>query len=171
MIQKACEPYDVRYMSCKGYMSASAAWRAGQRFNEKLEDGKECMLIHLGDHDPSGIDMTRDNRNRIDMFSHSLGEVEVRRIALNMDQIERYQPPPNPAKLSDSRAGGYISEHGYSSYELDALEPSCIIQLIQDNINSVIDHDMWAEIEEQEIEKRSLLRKLAAQWNNIKETL
>jgi len=51
--------------------------------------------------------------------------------ALNMNQIEQYNPPPNPAKLTDSRATQYIDEFGYDSWELDALEPQVISNLIE----------------------------------------
>ena len=171
VIEKACNPYDVTFMSCKGYMSSSAAWRGGQRFKEQLAIGKQCLLIHLGDHDPSGIDMTRDNTERTNLFSHSLDEVDVRRIALNMDQIEEYDPPPNPAKLTDSRAAGYIKLYGDSSWELDALEPSTMVELIQDNIKEVIDDDAWEDVEELEADKKKLLRKLGDKWEEIKKTL
>ena len=58
VIERACNPFYVPYMACKGYLSASEAWRAGQRFLEAINEGKDAVLIHLGDHDPSGIDMT-----------------------------------------------------------------------------------------------------------------
>lgn len=79
------------------------------------------VILHLGDHDPSGIDMTRDISDRLELFG---ADVEVKRIALNWDQIDEFTPPPNPAKLSDSRAGAYIAEYGDESWELDALEPT-----------------------------------------------
>lgn len=85
VVARACDPYFVPYMSCKGYLSASEAWRAGMRFSEQIDYGKECLLIHLGDHDPSGIDMTRDNQDRLDLFTQIPKGVRVERIALNMD--------------------------------------------------------------------------------------
>ena len=65
------------------------------------------MIIHLGDHDPSGIDMTRDIQERLQMFG---ADVYVKRVALTMNQIGTYNPPPNPAKITDSRASKYIDE-------------------------------------------------------------
>ena len=110
------------YMACKGNLSASEAWRAGQRFERAAEAGKDLVLFHLGDQDPSGVDMTRDNGDRVELYS-SGQFVDVRRLALNMDQVEEYSPPPNPVKLTDSRAEGYVAQFGTSSWELDALEP------------------------------------------------
>lgn len=168
VISKACSPYLVPHLSCKGYLSASEAWRAGRRFGSKLDEGKKCFLVHLGDHDPSGIDMTRDNRNRMDLFTEIPGGVEVNRIALNMDQVRAYSPPPNPAKLKDPRSKGYIRKFGDISWELDALEPQVLVELIQSEISKYIDHDTWEEVREEQEQKRQLLRNIYEHWNEIK---
>lgn len=170
VIARACKPLLVPHMACKGYLSASEAWRAGQRFEQKINDGKNCVIIHLGDHDPSGIDMTRDNRDRIDTFTNNMG-VEVKRIALNMDQIELYGPPPNPAKITDSRAESYITRYGRASWELDALEPSIMESLITDTITPLIDFDIWTEVTEQEKETRRRLRRVYENWDDISDFL
>jgi hypothetical protein len=95
IVEQAASRLDCPCFSCRGYTSQSEMWGAAMRFIEKSENSRECVLIHLGDHDPSGIDMTRDIRERLAMFGAS---VDVKRIALNMPQIEEYNPPPNPAK-------------------------------------------------------------------------
>ncbi|MEO0793507.1 MAG: hypothetical protein AAFX93_00005 [Verrucomicrobiota bacterium] len=169
VISRACRPLCLPHLSCKGYLSAAEAWRAGQRFMEKLQDGKSCVLIHLGDHDPSGIDMTRDNSDRVNLFADAAvnGAVDVRRIALNMDQVNRYNPPPNPAKVTDSRASGYISRFGRISWELDALEPSVIENLIQDTVEPYIDHDLWDDVEEEEKAMKARLDRVGDRWDEI----
>jgi hypothetical protein len=68
----------------------------------------------------------------------------LKRIALNYDQVQQYNPPPNPAKLTDSRAEEYISNFGYESWELDALEPRVLQNLIQDEIDALRDEEVWA---------------------------
>ena len=147
VIARACQPYDVDYFPCKGYMSASAIWEMG-RLMAKSEC-RDWLVLHLGDHDPSGIDMTRDIDERLNLYAQTIDsqdyqtdpEIEVRRIALTMDQIEHYQPPPNPAKLTDTRAAEYVVQYGDESWELDALEPPVIVELIQDHIQAAIDDD------------------------------
>lgn len=171
VIAKACRPYKVPYMSCKGYLSASEAWRAGRRFKEKMAKGKDCMMIHLGDHDPSGIDMTRDNQARLDVFSEQFRGVTVKRIALNMDQVQAHQPPPNPAKITDSRAKDYISRFGRTSWELDALAPSVIEGLIQNELEMYIDADIWGEVSMWQDDHREVLRKLSRNWDEVRSYL
>lgn len=167
VVSRACDPYLVPHMSCKGYLSASEAWRAGVRFSQKLEQGHQCILIHLGDHDPSGIDMTRDNRERLDLFTRLPGGVDVRRIALNMNQVDKYSPPPNPAKITDSRAKGYIREFGRTSWELDALEPQILERMIQTEIRSYIDFDVWEEVGQMQEQQREILANIHERWDQI----
>ena len=168
VIEKPCRKLRVPYLACKGYLSSSEAWRAGQRYEKALEAGKKCVLIHLGDHDPSGIDMTRDNQDRMDLFTQNAG-VDLRRIALNRDQIDDYSPPPNPTKLTDSRAIDYIKQHGNSSWELDALEPKIIDKLITQEINGMIDHDVWNKTRGEELSSRDALEALGDNWSEIRE--
>jgi hypothetical protein len=138
VVKQACIPYDIPCFACRGYVSQSAMWRAAQRFIDNEDDFRSIegypqrlILIHLGDHDPSGIDMTRDIKDRFDMFG---ADVKVERIALNMNQIDQYNPPPNPAKITDSRSNSYIDQFGPSSWELDALDPDVIKGMIQEMI-------------------------------------
>lgn len=169
VVEKACRPYRVGYMACKGYLSASEAWRAGKRMEEARNNGKSPLVIHLGDHDPSGLDMTRDNTERLDTFSWD--HVEVQRIALNRDQIDRYNPPPNPAKITDSRADGYIRRHGNLSWELDALPPQTLVDLVQAAIKPHIDPEPWAEAKARETRYQGLLRGVRERWDEIEALL
>lgn len=171
VIARPCDRLHVPYMACKGYLSASEAWRAGLRFRSALDDDKRCVLVHLADHDPSGLDMTRDNGARLRLFAESHAGVEVRRIALNMDQIQRYDPPPNPAKLTDSRARDYVREFGTSSWELDALEPSVLDSLITDTVDEYRDTDLWRETLEEQEEARRPLAALSENWTAVEKFL
>lgn len=159
VIDAVCRKLDVPYFSCRGYTSASEMWRAGERILRYLADGQSAHVIHLGDHDPSGLDMTRDIQERLDLFTG--GGVVVERIALNAAQIERYAPPPNPAKLSDSRAQAYVAEYGDDSWELDALEPQVIAGLIEAAVCGLRDEALWAEMVAAEEAQRAALQVLA----------
>jgi hypothetical protein len=140
VIAQTCERLDVPYFSCRGYTSASELWGAAQRLIGHEQAGQKTVVVHLGDHDPSGIDMTRDVTDRLGLFG---ARVEVERIALNMDQVRRYNPPPNPAKITDSRATGYIERHGEHSWELDALDPATLDALITATILGYRDDARW----------------------------
>lgn len=169
-IKAVCSDLRVTYLACKGYLSASAIWRGGQRFRQACEAGKRPVIIHLGDHDPSGLDMTRDNQTRCSLFSGH--DVEIRRIALNMDQIERYRPPPNPAKETDTRAHEYRRLYGGSSWELDALEPRVISDLVRKELQScIIDLAAWDAVKDQEDEAKTHLKELYWKWPAVVDLL
>lgn len=147
IVQRAAGRYRVEHFSCRGYVSQSEMWAAAQRIGGKLDDGAErVVILHLGDHDPSGIDMTRDITDRLTMFLDGDGyqpwdQLEVKRIALNMDQIRTYNPPPNPAKTTDARFASYIQRFGPESWELDALDPATLGNLIEQHIvEEMVDH-------------------------------
>lgn len=174
VLQRAAGRYRIPYFACKGYVSQSAMWQAAQRIEGWLDtEGVERVLVlHLGDHDPSGIDMTRDIEARmLSTFLRGDGydetDVEIRRIALNMDQVQQYDPPPNPAKLTDSRVGNYLARYGESSWELDALEPTVLVSLIQQHIAGEVDDDLWAERVELEEEGEQELQQVEDRWDDI----
>lgn len=161
LVSRACGRYDVNYFSCRGFTSDSEIYKAGRRLRRKIEDGKTVTIIHLGDHDPSGIDMSRDILERLEMFGKIPNKIDFRRIALNMNQIREFNPPPNFAKETDSRYKSYAEKYGETSWELDALEPSIFMGLITSEIEDVIDMKRFREREHLEEMQRAELKKLA----------
>ena len=162
VIEPTCNEWRVPYFACRGYASQSELYEAGKRIRRHLVNGLDVVVLHLGDHDPSGLDMTRDITERLEMFSRC--DVEVRRIALNFDQIEQYGPPPNPAKETDSRHAAYAAEFGDESWELDALEPSVIANLISEQIEGEIDFDAWNAANCEEQNNREVLSKISSNF-------
>lgn len=152
ILQPICDKYHVTLMVNRGYSSASAMHDASIRFRNEEEEGKETHIIYLGDHDPSGIDMVRDIEDRMNTFDST---VTVDRIALNKDQIDMYKPPPNPTKVTDPRATKYIAEFGNTSWELDALNPKQLNDLLDESILDYLDVDHYNLIcKAEEYEKR-----------------
>jgi hypothetical protein len=167
VIERPCLDLRVPYFACKGYNSVSVVYEAGQRFRRWIDAGQTPVVFHLGDHDPSGIAMTGDNRERLSLV---VGEpVKVERLALNMDQVERYQPPPNFAKTTDTRAEAYIAKFGNQSWELDALEPNVIEELIRDAINPLINRRKWKAALDIETQSRVALETVSDKWDDVRE--
>jgi hypothetical protein len=165
VVARGCAQDRVPHFSCRGYVSQSEMYEAAKRMERYDRRGLTPLVIHLGDHDPSGIDMTRDIRDRLSLMANT--PVEVRRIALTMEQIETYDPPPNPAKLTDSRGEGYVAEYGYESWELDALEPSVITALIQAELDTIVDRDLLEERRAHEAEQEDRIRVIADRWDDL----
>lgn len=165
VLERACRELDVAWFSCRGYTSQSELYEAGKRMNEYICNRQRPVVIHLGDHDPSGKDMTRDIEDRLFMFVGS--PVKVERIALNWDQIEEYNPPPNPAKATDSRFEKYEEEFGSDSWELDALDLRVIHELITEKVSNHRDDDAFDLLAEEERVKRELLLQSANNWERV----
>lgn len=163
IVGQICRELDVPYFSCRGYTSQSEMWNAAQRFirrNHKIEK----IIIHLGDHDPSGIDMSRDIQERLNLFE---ANVNVKRVALTMKQIRKYSPPPNPTKVTDARASDYIKKYGHECWELDALEPSVISELIKNEVTKLIDKDQFTKVEEKELDDKNLLQQICDHYKEV----
>jgi len=165
VLGQACGPLDVRYFACKGYTSQTAMWEASQRLLRQQQHGKKVHIIHLGDHDPSGMDMSRDIFERLSLF---VGDrVHVQRIALNMPQVERYNPPPNPAKTTDSRFAEYQQKYGDESWELDALDPRTLVDLITRAVKQFRDETIWNEATKLEHRGRKTLDTVAKKLPSV----
>lgn len=172
VIARPAKDLDLGWFACRGYTSSSAAHEAAERIEGYLDGAAErVVILHLGDHDPSGIDMSRDIERRFMTFLQGDGydssRVEIRRIALNMDQVRQHKPPPNPAKMTDSRFGGYAKVHGLTSWELDALDPPTIDALIRAEVDAERDEVLWDEAKGREDEGKTILRDAANRWGDI----
>ncbi|WP_202798700.1 hypothetical protein [Desulfosporosinus sp. OT] len=165
IVGQICGELDVNFFSCRGYVSQSEMWGAARRLKRRQDNGQQIVLLHLGDHDPSGRDMSRDIQDRLVTFeTHG---VDFHRLALNMNQIEQYGPPPNPTKITDSRATKYIQEFGHECWELDALEPQVISDLISKNVRKYRDDRLYKSVLKQEREEKGMLEEVAQHWSGV----
>lgn len=158
VLEPLASEFHVTLMVNKGYSSASAMFESAKRFARRHRD-HECVLLYLGDHDPSGEDMVRDIGDRLREFG--VRNLDVRKLALTMTQIRKYNPPPNPAKVTDSRYAAYAAEHGSQSWEVDALPPDVLAKLIRAEFKKLIDTSKLTEIKERESTLRERLREAA----------
>ena len=156
-----CRELDITFAANKGYSSSSTLYAIGTMLQrERIE--KTVHVLYLGDHDPSGIDMTRDVEERLEMFSG--GPVDVQRLALNWDQVEQWQPPENPAKETDARYEGYVAQFGESSWELDAVEPRTLARLVTEAVADLRDQGLWDAVLEREGAMRAELQAFADRY-------
>lgn len=203
VIEGVCSANSVPYFSCRGYTSISEIHDAAQRIRWHIEKGSQVTILHIGDHDPSGLDMTRDIEDRLRMFMSrdwagihmgpgrwTRGEIRrsmqdhmeekgnehaadvqpfrVKRIALSIEQVEQYSPPPNPAKQTDARYARYVEETGLDeSWELDALEPSVLQDLVNDEVELLRNEEKWAEEEFTLATEKKTLTGVANWWDDV----
>lgn len=168
VFEQVCDELDIPMFACRGYTSQSEMWSAGQRLHRHKRNAQTPIIFHFGDHDPSGIDMTRDIQDRLKLF---MGGLEVERLALNMPQVDEFSPPPNPAKISDTRADAYMALYGDESWELDALDPNTLTNLVRDSVANIRDDTKWNKAVEREQEARRLIGEVAQNWKEITKNL
>ena len=168
VISGVCHELDVDYFALRGYASHTSLHDAARRIIRYNEEGQGVLILHMGDHDPEGMDITRDIEEKMHVFG---ADCEVRRIALSMDQVNEFNPPPAPVKLSSSRSNGYIEEFGNQVWELDALEPAIMGQLIRDNVEPEIDQDRLTETNERREREKDELKLLSRHYDDAIEAL
>lgn len=141
VLERVCHEYDLPLLPARGYPSA---FTLREFAKERIMGAtRQIVVLHLGDHDPSGIDMTRDLIDRLSLFTRDTIEIDLQRIALTMAQIKEVNPPANPAKQTDARFESYRELYGDESWELDALSPTYLRQLVEDNVRPHIDGEAW----------------------------
>ena len=168
LLEPITRKYHVHLVVDRGYSSASAMFEAAKRFSIEADIGskqpKNGHILYLGDHDPSGMDMIRDIRDRMSGFgigNSDMCPLSIKRIAITEEQIEEYNAPPNHIKKTDTRASGYLEEHGEGSWEVDAIPPEALNQLLEQEIEKIIDMKKYNKIiKEEEEDKKELSKKL-----------
>lgn len=162
ILQRVSSPFHIRLMVNRGYSSCSAMYMAFNRLNA-MGNEKGSIIFYVGDHDPSGLDMVRDIEDRLEKFG--VESFKIIPVALTMKQIEKYQPPPNPAKITDPRARWYMAEHGQESWELDALEPESLKGIVRNAVLEYLDIDLYDDMINQEKRDKERLQEMIKSLN------
>lgn len=126
IVYEITEPWDIPLMVTRGYPSVSYLYGAAQAIESC---GKPTHLYYLGDHDPSGVDISRNVEARLREFAPN-GEMYFTRLAVTKAQIVEFDLPTRPTKKTDSRAKTFSGQ----SVEVDAIPPPELRSLVQSAI-------------------------------------
>lgn len=191
ILYRVTSKYQVNLVINRGYGSITAIYDAYKRFKTQIAAGKTTHLLYFGDHDASGLDMVRDikdrmlqffmsgllsvlrdrefktNDEKVEWYGNYLAKVfTVEHVGLTTDQVGEFNPPPNPAKESDPRFKWYQREYGNSSWEVDALEPAVLTDLLSTAIEDQIDLGMYESVLRQETIDKLDLDKIKDDYEN-----
>jgi hypothetical protein len=158
IFEDVLSPYGVTLNVGRGYDGWDSIKNAATRFNQK--DTWGGTILYFGDFDPSGEDMARSLRERLSFFGANPGLIKV---ALTAEDIGRYHLPPDPAKLTDTRAPAFIEAHGDVSVELDALPLDVLRDRILSEVTSRLDIEAIKRLQKRErIEREKIWKALTA---------
>jgi hypothetical protein len=156
IVSGVANSFGVPTFVARGFASLSSLYSAAQTFRDAEENGKEVIIFHLGDHDPSGHAageaIEKALANNFDCL------VEFERIAVTPEQIEEWNLPTRPVKKTDTRAAKWT---GGECVELDTIPPARMRALVRNAITDLIDKHAWNQLKEIEKQERETLRKIA----------
>jgi hypothetical protein len=172
VFDQLCRPHRLPYLGCRGYTSQSTMHSEAQRLIRYAQADQIPVIIHFGDLDPSGWDMSRDIKDRLTMFMEADDcQFQFVRAALNMDQVREVKPPPNPAKQTDCRFKKFCDEFGDESYELDALDIRYLRRVVDRYVVKYRNARAWNKLLKIEAEQRALLTTASDEWPSVAEHL
>jgi hypothetical protein len=197
VFEPVCAELGVSWFACRGYPSVSALWSWLQKATDVIDAGShrqslrwpgdvvtherhvgeatEAVVLYFGDHDPDGWEIPRSaerNIRRLMELKNIDFPLTFVRVALNMEQIRRYRPPPFEAKVTSARYRGYIDEHRTNdAWELDALDPRVLRDLIRRHVAHYFDGDIRRRNEAELAGAREALRKHLAKPAFLKAAL
>ncbi len=167
IVRPTCNALRIAYFSCRGYSSSSGLYEAAKRLKAYKDAGYEVLVLYAGDHDPSGVQMTDSTIEKVNMFAGD--DIDIRRIALTMEQVREYDPPANFVKDKDARTKWYVETFGTEDcWELDALKPQVIDQLIRSHVEPLIDREAWDKTLADEKEHLATLAAIMEDWDRTK---
>jgi len=152
IFEEITNEYGVTLVVGRGYNSHSIKAEMAKRF-QSIE--KPITILYFGDFDPSGENIYQ---NLKESFPRDFGiSLEIKKVALRFEDIERYQLPPNPAKKTDSRAGSFIEKYGDISVELDALPLPVLQKRIRESIHHRMDMEALLQVAQVEAKEKARL--------------
>ncbi len=171
-IQPVTVEYDIALRVCRGYSSISFAGEIGDLWRRVQ---KPIFAYYLGDFDPSGFDLERDLREKLERYSgraiwtYERGDdstytvkddarcVSWVRLGVTVDDFAAHDLVRLPVKHADKRATGFIREYGDDCAEIDAIPPTELRRRVRDAIHRHIDRERWESLRAvEEVEKDTL---------------
>lgn len=171
VLRRVTSHYHIRLLVNRGYTSCSAMYKSFQRLSDSALEGQTLVLLYIGDHDPSGLDMVRDTGDRLEEFGQGNFKIKIEHIALTTQQIKKFNPPPNPAKIEDPRAKWYIQNFGKTSWEVDAIDPTNLVDIVTKKIEHYLDLDKFQAMLKKEAKLLNKLKDLSENSREVKQAL
>jgi hypothetical protein len=154
-LQRVANDYSIPVYSSGGFDSITTQHSMGKLFSKNVTN---TLVLHIGDHDPSGVHMFSALEENVMSFAkHYGGFPKFVRLAVTPAQVSEYNLPTQPPKKTDNRRF-----EGNETTQAEALPPATMANVLRDAIESKMDMEIYNNIKDQEIVCRDeLVDKLA----------
>lgn len=150
-LEPVTREFDVTLSPIRGYASLSFAHDIARTWN-RIE--KPINAYYLGDFDPSGFDLERDVREKLERYCDR--EFHWERLAVNAEDFSRFDLIPLKPKKSDARYRKFVTEHGSECAEVDAIPSTELRRRVRESIEKLIPREEWERLKQVEaIERES----------------
>jgi hypothetical protein len=150
----------VGFRVLHGFASATSVWDASNNGN----DDRPLVALYIGDWDPSGLCMSeRDLPERIKEYGGD--HIEFRRIALTAEQITSLPSFSVEDKSKDKRYGWFKKTYGDRCWELDAMDPRQLRELVETEINALINRPLWDQEEALQAREKHAVELQLRNWS------
>jgi len=157
----------------RGYSSWTFIYNNVQALKFSLDKHEKVVVLYLGDLDPSGVDIQRFLTESIEYLGVDPSKVELVRLGVTHDQVEKYKLPPTPedaetlAKLErDPRKKTYAEQYVVELDALIAYVPSEFRRELLETIERFRDRDVYDKLQ---AKKKELEEKCNELLEEIKE--
>jgi hypothetical protein len=171
MLERAVRDYRVPVASSSGFDSLTVKHDLFQDALRREEEyGQHTVLLHLGDHDPSGVSVYESMSEDLEAFcEYVYGLIEVRRVALTPEQITTrgIATTPDEIKPSDSRSRAFIARGLEPAAQLEAIPPDTLTAIVRLAVESALDLDILRASQAQERRERGQVQEKLDEVNEV----
>lgn len=152
MLASVADPYGITVRSGGGFDSLTAKHELARHYASK---GKPCIVLHVGDFDPSGEALWHNLNEDVGAFVTAMGgAVTVERIAVTPEHRDEFNLPTAPPKKTDKRS---VFPEGEQTVQAEALPPDLLQEILRNAIEARIDLDALAATKAEEASTRQWL--------------
>jgi hypothetical protein len=158
VLQPVLDHYAVGFRIMHGFGGATTVYDVSQD-----DDGRELILLYVGDFDPSGMFMSEgDLPRRITEYGGD--HITLRRIALTRKQVRGLPSFPATDKRKDPRYKWFRNNYGDDCWELDAMDPNDLRDCVEEAIKGLIEPAAWERCEIVNRAEQESLKTIIEKW-------
>jgi hypothetical protein len=153
-IERIAAPYGIAVHSSGGFDSVTAKYQLAERLGQY----EAVEVLHLGDHDPSGVHLFLSLADDVETLATDLGldvDIEFTRLAVIPEQVRTLRLPTAPPKPTDRR------RFEGDTVQLEAIPPDALARIVREAIEERLDRAAYETVlAEEEKGRQGLSRQL-----------